>query len=313
MLPPFRADHVGSLIRPQALIEAREEAETGGDRASLKRIQEQAIRDVVAMQEDIGLKLVTDGEYNRGAWHRDFLLRFDECAADPVARSRCASIPPKGRASRAPPSWQVAGKLARPKPIFVEDFRYLASIAQRDAEDHDPLAHHHALPRRARGDRHDRLSGHGRLLRRSRARLRRGDRRPRGSRLPLSPDRRGQPRLSVRPGAARAGEQYRRGPGLAAADLCEAVERHDRRPAGRHDGVHASVPRQLRRRLGGGGRLRAGRRAAVQRDRRGRLFPRIRLRRAPAASSRCASCPRARSRCSASSPPRARSSNPRTT
>ena len=55
MLPPFRADHVGSLIRPQALIEAREEAETGGDRASLKRIQEQAIRDVVAMQQDIGL------------------------------------------------------------------------------------------------------------------------------------------------------------------------------------------------------------------------------------------------------------------
>ena len=74
--PPFRADHVGSLIRPPELIAAREEAESGGDRAQLERIQQQAIRDVVAMQEEIGLQLATDGEYNRGAWHRDFLLRF---------------------------------------------------------------------------------------------------------------------------------------------------------------------------------------------------------------------------------------------
>jgi len=65
--PPFRADHVGSLIRPQALIEAREEAETGGDRASLKRIQEQAIRDVVAMQQDLGLKLESIGLEDLGS------------------------------------------------------------------------------------------------------------------------------------------------------------------------------------------------------------------------------------------------------
>ena len=129
MLPPFRADHVGSLIRPPALIEAREEAETGGDRASLKRIQEQAIRDVVAMQQDIGLRLVTDGEYNRGAWHRDFLLRFANVRLIPskiTVRFHSA----EGTRDQAPPSWQVAGKLARPKPIFVEDFRYLASIAR---------------------------------------------------------------------------------------------------------------------------------------------------------------------------------------
>ena len=129
MLPPFRADHVGSLIRPQALIEAREEAETGGDRASLKRIQEQAIRDVVAMQQDIGLKLVTDGEYNRGAWHRDFLLRFANVRLIP-SRITVRFHSAEGTREQSPPSWQVAGKLARPKPIFVEDFRYLASIAR---------------------------------------------------------------------------------------------------------------------------------------------------------------------------------------
>jgi len=129
MLPPFRADHVGSLIRPPALIEAREEAESGGDRASLARVQQQAIRDVVAMQQDLGLKLVTDGEYNRGAWHRDFLLRFANVRLIP-SRITVRFHSAEGTRDQAPPSWQVAGKLARPKPIFVEDFRYLASIAR---------------------------------------------------------------------------------------------------------------------------------------------------------------------------------------
>jgi 5-methyltetrahydropteroyltriglutamate--homocysteine methyltransferase len=115
--PPFRADHVGSLIRPQALIEAREEAESGGDRASLVRVQQQAIRDVVVMQQGLGLKLVTDGEYNRGAWHRDFLLRFSNVRLIPskiTVRFHSA----EGTRDQAPPSWQVAGRLARPKPIF---------------------------------------------------------------------------------------------------------------------------------------------------------------------------------------------------
>ena len=79
--PPFRADHVGSLIRPDALIKAREQADKKRSRrAELKRIQHAAIRDVVRMQEDIGLKLVTDGEYNRHSWHRDFMLKFAQCA-----------------------------------------------------------------------------------------------------------------------------------------------------------------------------------------------------------------------------------------
>ena len=129
MSPPFRADHVGSLIRPQALIEAREEAESGGDRASLRRVQEHAIRDVVAMQQDIGLKLVTDGEYNRGAWHRDFLLRFDNVRLIP-SRIAVRFHSAEGTREQSPPSWQVTGKLARPKPIFVDDFRYLASVAR---------------------------------------------------------------------------------------------------------------------------------------------------------------------------------------
>lgn len=127
--PPFRADHVGSLIRPAALVAAREEADSGGDRAQLVHIQRQAIRDVVAMQQDIGLRLATDGEYNRRAWHRDFLLRFDNVRLIPSKIAIKFHTAERTR-EQAPPSWQVAGKLARPKPIFLDDFRFLASVTR---------------------------------------------------------------------------------------------------------------------------------------------------------------------------------------
>jgi 5-methyltetrahydropteroyltriglutamate--homocysteine methyltransferase len=126
--PPFRADHVGSLIRPAKLIAARNATETGHV-DDLKQVQEQAIRDVVAMQEDIGLRLATDGEYNRGAWHRDFLLRFENVQLIPskiAVRFHSA----EGTRDQSPPSWQITGKLARAKPIFLDDFRFLASVTR---------------------------------------------------------------------------------------------------------------------------------------------------------------------------------------
>ena len=272
--PPFRADHVGSLIRTEKLIAAREAAESGEGSAHLKRIQEEAIREVVAMQEEIGLKLVTDGEYNRGAWHRDFLLRFENVRLIPskiTVRFHSA----EGTRDQAPPSWQVAGSPGAAD--LVDAFAFSRRLARR-RRSHHSLADRDAFPRRARRDRPRGLPRDGGFLRGPRRRLRAGDRRSRGRRLPLSADRRGQSRLSVRSRVARAGEQHRREPGIIAGDLCEAPERHDRGPAGGHDGVHASLPRQLRRRVGRGGRLRAGGRTAVQRDRCRRLFPRIRLR-----------------------------------
>ena len=82
--PPFRADQVGSLIRPSSLVAARQAAGRGEiTAAELRRLQEEAIRGVVRMQEDVGLKPITDGEYNRQAWHRDFLLRFDNVKLAP--------------------------------------------------------------------------------------------------------------------------------------------------------------------------------------------------------------------------------------
>jgi 5-methyltetrahydropteroyltriglutamate--homocysteine methyltransferase len=130
--PPFRADHVGSLIRPEALIKAREQAEKGEiSAAQLKTIQQAAIRDVVRMQEDLGLKLVTDGEYNRHSWHRDFMLKFQNVSMIPsklTVRFHSA----EGERLHSPPTMQVTGELARPNGggIFVDDFKFLVSIAR---------------------------------------------------------------------------------------------------------------------------------------------------------------------------------------
>src|SRR5262245_20519238 len=129
--PPFRAEHVGSLIRPDALIAARERAEKDEIApGELKRIQQAAIRDVVRLQEELGLKLATDGEYNRHSWHRDFMLKFHNVRMIPsklTVRFHSAD----GDRTHSPPSLAVTGKLARPEGgIFVEDFKFLASAAR---------------------------------------------------------------------------------------------------------------------------------------------------------------------------------------
>jgi 5-methyltetrahydropteroyltriglutamate--homocysteine methyltransferase len=128
-VPPFRADHVGSLIRPDALLEARAAAERGAiGAAELARVQQAAIRDVARLQQDIGLKLVTDGEYNRQSWQRDFLLKIGNVkpmASQLTVRFHSAA----GTRDHTPPSLQVVGKLSRPAGIFVDDFKFLVSVA----------------------------------------------------------------------------------------------------------------------------------------------------------------------------------------
>src|SRR5271157_5527067 len=75
--PPFRADHVGSLLRPAELLQARTEYQAGRISAEeLRRVEDRAIGDAVRMQSEIGLNAVTDGEFRRGSWHMDFLYRI---------------------------------------------------------------------------------------------------------------------------------------------------------------------------------------------------------------------------------------------
>src|SRR5438874_9001573 len=75
--PPFRGDHVGSLLRPASLVEAREKTQRGElDREALREIEDQAVREVIALQESVGLKAITDGEMRRGTWHMDFIYQI---------------------------------------------------------------------------------------------------------------------------------------------------------------------------------------------------------------------------------------------
>ena len=77
MGPPYRADHVGSLLRPPELLQARAAHEAGriADE-ELRRIEDDAIHDAVRMQQEIGLQGVTDGEFRRGSWHMDFIYQI---------------------------------------------------------------------------------------------------------------------------------------------------------------------------------------------------------------------------------------------
>src|ERR1700754_2244519 len=76
--PPFRADHVGSFLRPAALKDARAKREKGEITATqLKEVEDREIRNVIAKQEEVGLKLASDGEFRRSWWHFDFFGMLD--------------------------------------------------------------------------------------------------------------------------------------------------------------------------------------------------------------------------------------------
>ncbi len=78
MAAPFRADHVGSLLRPGELHQMRERARKNeASFEKLKEAEDRAIREVVRLQEEIGLPAITDGEVRRDFWHVDFLAGFD--------------------------------------------------------------------------------------------------------------------------------------------------------------------------------------------------------------------------------------------
>jgi 5-methyltetrahydropteroyltriglutamate--homocysteine methyltransferase len=128
-VPPFRADHVGSLLRPEPLLAARAEHQKGGITAeTLRRVEDDCIRRAAGMQAELGLKGVTDGEFRRASWHMDFLYRIGGVAKT----DRVLNIQFKNEAGTlefTPAAHRVAGKLSLDKTIFGEDFAYLKSVA----------------------------------------------------------------------------------------------------------------------------------------------------------------------------------------
>ena len=124
---PFRADHVGSLLRPKPLLAAREEAKAGRISAGqLQAAEDDAVRGVARMQEALGLKGITDGEFRRGAWHMDFLYQFGGVTRqqDPLTIRFHNDA---GDVEFQPASLRVTGKLTLDKVIFAEEFKFLQS------------------------------------------------------------------------------------------------------------------------------------------------------------------------------------------
>jgi len=125
--PPFRADHVGSLLRPLELLHARAEHQAGRLSAEeLRRAEDRAIGDAVRMQREIGLQGVTDGEFRRGSWHMDFLYQIGGVAkTDQNLRIQFKNE--TGPVEAALGAFRIGRRLTLDKTIFAEDFAYLKS------------------------------------------------------------------------------------------------------------------------------------------------------------------------------------------
>jgi 5-methyltetrahydropteroyltriglutamate--homocysteine methyltransferase len=125
--PPFRADHVGSLLRPARLLRARQdhaEGRIGAD--ELRAVEDEAIREVVRMQEEVGLQAATDGEFRRASWHMDFIYQLGGIhRADEKLKVQFHNA--QGTLEFAAAALKVDGKLRLTHPIFGDAFRFLKS------------------------------------------------------------------------------------------------------------------------------------------------------------------------------------------
>ena len=134
--PPFRADHVGSLLRPPELLQAREQREKGEISSEARReIEDRCIRDVAKLQEEIGLQAITDGEYRRTIWHADFLRQIEGVSVkegvadgDGVARKFRSG---DQEIARSPTRFYTTSLLKRRRGFETENFKYLASVTGR--------------------------------------------------------------------------------------------------------------------------------------------------------------------------------------
>ncbi|MBL0148828.1 MAG: 5-methyltetrahydropteroyltriglutamate--homocysteine S-methyltransferase [Ideonella sp.] len=123
--PPFRADHVGSFLRPKVLLDAREQffVQKAISAEQLRAVEDKAITEIVKFQQDVGLQSITDGEFRRTYFHIDFLDQLGGVKTDiPVTIQR-----PDGTQELAPPTIRVVDKVRHVKNIQLADFQYLKS------------------------------------------------------------------------------------------------------------------------------------------------------------------------------------------
>jgi 5-methyltetrahydropteroyltriglutamate--homocysteine methyltransferase len=124
--PPFRADHVGSLLRPPELLQAREDRAAGRiDDEELHRVEDEAIREAVKMQQDVGLRDATDGEFRRHSWHMDFIYSLGGVSQVEGESIHVHFRDEKGEYDYAPPAMRVDGKVELKETIFGQAFEFL--------------------------------------------------------------------------------------------------------------------------------------------------------------------------------------------
>jgi methionine synthase II (cobalamin-independent) len=122
--PPFRADHVGSLLRPSRLLQARDDFAAGRiDASELRGIEDDAIREIVRKQEEVGLQAATDGELRRESWHMDFIHSLDGISKD-AGHIAVKFHNEQGDIEFTPAALHI-GKLGLSQTIFGDDFRFV--------------------------------------------------------------------------------------------------------------------------------------------------------------------------------------------
>ena len=128
--PPFRADHVGSLLRPPELLQARERFAAGLiDADALRSVEDDAIRDAVALQREVGLQTATDGEFRRATWHMDFIYQLggiDKAPGDLKVQFRNE----QGTVEWTPAALHVTEKIHLAEPIFADAFGFLQDAVE---------------------------------------------------------------------------------------------------------------------------------------------------------------------------------------
>ena len=265
--PPFRADHVGSFLRPARLHEARQQRADGAISAEqLRAVEDEAVREVVALQREAGLRSVTDGEFRRATWHMDFVYQIGGISKAPgtlLSTFHNEEGDIDLHAGRDPRD----ARLSMDKTIFGDAFAFLQSVAGDPVPKLTipaPSMVHYRSGIRAVVDESvypdveefwaDLAAAYHDEVQRLAAQ---------GCRYLQLDDT--SPGVRERPGAAGVHRRARRGRRAHPRAVHRADQRRGGRPAGGHGDHHAPVPRQLPVLVGGLRRLRLRRRVAVQR------------------------------------------------
>ncbi|HWI23054.1 MAG TPA: hypothetical protein VNT22_10625, partial [Baekduia sp.] len=128
--PPFRADHVGSLLRSPQLKRARADFKAGSiDAEDLRQVEDESIRNAIALQNELGLKSVTDGELRRTSWHMDFIYQLGGVEQDDRETQHSHFRNNERTYEFAPPTARVTGAVHLKKPIFADDFAFVRDNA----------------------------------------------------------------------------------------------------------------------------------------------------------------------------------------